>query len=346
MVINNVFKLLFLTSACFVMQAIEVRVVDHNGHESIADYIKDVPVVSIFGATPRYSSFARYKQVLSDHSNKLIESYKKSRRLKGVNGTVKSVIKALVEEHGITNFADAFDGMVLEQQMGMFLNLGLDQTILANNFTQLSNLASSVADTIKGKLPDIHIAGSSNHLIHVMLPCYFNDIGVYLQNGPLTYENLYSFLKIAAHFYKNYYEHTALKSDLRVYIVIPPLDYFAKLVNSINSDESMTQDKKDESIADVLYEEVITQLDPSTTYILINQNPKEIDFVVHQLYKKGVDHKKVGKLVLPIFSGCSPTEVFNPYVLKREKVYQDYRESPLIRQGIISYLAGVDHDAL
>jgi hypothetical protein len=133
------FLLTFLILEISLLDAINLEIVDHNqDNETIAAYIGDTPsVVSIFGATPRYSFFAHFQETLANHLNDLVQVYKKSKRMKGVSRAIKETINNLIEGHNIEptifNALNFIKSQNFESQVDLFLNAGVNQKILSEN---------------------------------------------------------------------------------------------------------------------------------------------------------------------------------------------------------------------
>lgn len=101
----------------------------------------------------------------------------------------------------------------------------------------------------------------------------------------------------------------------------------------------MKKNEKYDSIADLLFIEVISQLGTHHLYIMLNMMVEEMNPIVKNLYDHGIDRSHIGIAEVPIYSGCHKTKCFTPYILKREKKYTDFKQSPVITVDILNFLA-------
>ena len=90
---RTIMKLIFISiiTLAFSIKAMQqtvqqerVAIVDQNAQESLETFMHLTHLVNVFGATPRYSSFVRFMEVLRMHLTKLDSLYKEKRRLKDV----------------------------------------------------------------------------------------------------------------------------------------------------------------------------------------------------------------------------------------------------------------------
>jgi hypothetical protein len=193
----------------------------------------------------------------------------------------------------------------------------------------------------------VNIKQDNTSLVHIMMPCYFNDISPLILSGSITYEMVYQFLLASANFYKHLYYKLGQELEINIYILIPHIDYFKQLIESeehavIYSD--IQKDNRAQSIIDVINNEIISKIGRSHLYVLVNQNVEELKPVVKALYSLGTCSAHLGIVELPIYAGLSRTNIFTPYILKREKEYKDSKTSPLVTPEILKYFVGERHE--
>lgn len=184
-----------------------VCIIDQNTGLNLNEFFpQEHSIIGIFGATPRYSFFVRFQETLTNHFNQIIQLQKKSKALKGINKDLKPIIQTLVNQKRITCLTQLIEQLKIEDQFYMFFKMGLNQKLLQDNITTLLEIVSSLYKNAKPYVKECSISNNSIYLIHMLMLCYFNDIGIYLKEEKININKLHIFLKTIALFYKEIYE--------------------------------------------------------------------------------------------------------------------------------------------
>jgi hypothetical protein len=297
----------------------KVIILDLNQGGSIKKFISDSSsIINVFGATPRYSAFQRYKIMLQDHFNSLANQFltKKGKRLKGVESRVENFINSIADAGiNLKTFNSTLANLDDKQFFNLFFANGFDMETMQENFKSL------LQASMKTQLQDC----KSRYLVHVLLPCYFTDL-----HSDTNHDDVYRFLKHAAVFYKNIYEQFALASNLKICILIPQLKYFS---SAIVLNEAC--DKGGINF-DVIANELVKPLGLNYKYVFIDQDIDELKLFIQKLLQYGVP--QVVGLGLQIFnSRGAPTTIFNAYTIKADGNYE-YQTSPILNQQLLEYI--------
>lgn len=312
-----------------------ITIVDENNNQNIAHYISDdtFQKIFIFGATPRLTRSDQCTEVLLNDLTQLTALYKKSKRMKGVDAKVKQCYQQLCNDSGFDNTASLVNKLSKSHMFNLFFRIGINQDVLTENVARLVRTASTT--------------NSTPALIHVMLPCYFNDVKNYDD------ATLHLFLQTSASFLKEIYtkaiKHISLPSYStvlpHVFLLIPALNHFTSLIQSTqkinipDNYKSMEKIEKDKSIIDTLDKTIVQQLSRYHAYTLINPTAQGIQAIADTLSKKhptiSVDTKEIH---LNNSSSLRTITTFIPYTLKLEKDYSNlFKQSLLVNQNLVLY---------
>ena len=256
-------------------------------------------------------------------------AYNKSKRLKGVQKTIKQIMDRFKKAHP-GSIAEQFRQLSQEDQFTLFFKIGFDQKKLKENVTDLCLCAAEGGN--------LRLEGVKQYrMIHILLPIYFDDCAEY---EPST-ETLHAFLIAVARFYREQYEQQNVspeKGSLEVLIYIPPLKYFEEVCAG-----KVTEEAKEKLLCTVLKDELFLPMKRSLPLVLINQNASQLQALAHRLQSDGIQAENVRLVELVLMQKLQRTKSFTPYVLKlqehrRTKV--DYTVSPLITTDLLDLLRG------
>ncbi len=329
---NTIFFILSLMFVCSTSLQSVVTIIDANANQKIEDTVASNDVVCIFGATPRYSYFRSFKEELCKQVTAYIAQYRAHPRLKGVEGSLKPIIKELAEQFVNTSFEEQLNSCSNEDQYNLFFHLGIQEQRLQDNFRELLETTHHASQQVKQKTS---LQGQTTSLVHVLLPCYFFDIAQDLEHKKITPEQLHTFLTSAAGFYKARYEDLKELNSVNITLFIPPMSYFEKLL------QDASDDVKCDSITQVLFHEIMKQQN-SHTYLLINQRYEELQALAQRLYTLGMQKGKIALAELSLYVGAKTTPIFNPYLLSPEKT-KSYAP-PLIHKKLCALLKREHHE--
>jgi hypothetical protein len=320
--------------------SLSVTIIDLNKSTSALPQI-DNAIVSLFGATPRYSLFRHYKEVVENHFKQISDLYTKELalkkdpkmlRLKGISQTVKPVILHFQRAVTLDELSP------VGKRYALFLKHGLNNTLLQENMEKLFSLASSMRKFLVQQYTTLGIENPQQYLIHIMMPCYFDDCAQYIQDGSLTYRGLYTFLLSCALFYQEFYQNLNNTSQpLKVLIVIPPLRYFKHMIEQAATKTSLTPEEKEQSIVELVNAEFLDTLKGNILYTLINADVPEVISLAKRFYQQGISRERMGPVPLTLYVAGKPTPCFHPYTLKRENKYLKGGESFVIAPHLLDY---------
>lgn len=304
---------------------VEPIIVDHNEDQSIKMVIEKPALIAVHGGTPRYSYSQDYIQTLKQDYASLSEPYKKNKRLKGVEGSIKKFLEQLSKNPGLPAFESFLDNASDRDKMKLFFAAGLDQKTLKTNFEILVKTAHK---ELLEKATKTNGNPENLYLTHLLLPSYFKD--AVLKNDPEAAEKLHAFLKEAAHFYKDLYKQSATDPLLKICIVIPQLKHFLSAVNQADAAD------KAEINTDVIQTELIDVVGSDNGFVLLNQEVAALPPIVQELQKRGTP--KVAGAGIPIFNSFGQISTkFNPYLLKKGKKH-NYQTSPLFNNVLLTFV--------
>jgi hypothetical protein len=295
-----------------------ISIVDQNEQQSLAHVIEPASIVSIFGATPRYSQYERYMMLLKNNFIALKADFEKSKRLKGTDKLVKQCIYDINTHCGFGAVVQLFSAEAEGARMRLFLENGIDQKVLQQNMKKLLNTAHALQE---GNT-------SSVHLVHVLLPSYFADLA-HLKHQQNTPDALHSFLRESALFYQKMYGRVGPAYPLKITIFIPCIEHFVAILNQANTDVQQTN-------LGVLQTDIFDQIKSPKKMVLINQNMPDLERMITQLRQsRSEPFEGIG---LPITNSMGhQSTIFNPYLLKPEKEYP-YKTSPIFNHDLFLYI--------
>ena len=298
-----------------------VEIVDHNNAQSIKTFIDNEPsIIGVFGATPRYSAFKHYTKTFQKDCTALLDQYKKDKRLKGVAGSTKEIVKSLEKEIDLAKF-NSFIETNDHAKIDLFFSAGYEDSTLEENFSTLINATQSCF----AKKNSSH---KPAYLAHLLMPSYFVDAPE-LKNNEHAAEQLHTFLIKSALFYRTCYQNAVPSDSFKPIIVIPHIEHFTQAVNGQQLD-------KLEINLSVVQKDLINMLPAQHEIMLINQNKDELLPMINELQKK-VPHQ-IGGAYLPITNKRGiPSTIFNSYLIKAENKQHTYQQSPLFTQNVVSF---------
>jgi hypothetical protein len=311
-----------------------VKVIDHNKGESLAAEIQSDMLVSIFGATPRYTFFKEYMNLLDKNLEELDAFYLKDKRLRGLQNrqAIKQQMDSLKKTNPQASIADLFKNLTFDEQCTLFFIIGFDRKKLTNNVADLCTLAAKGGDST-GK--NFCLEGVKGHLmIHAVLPIYFDDC---TKDQPSA-ETLHAFLQACAHFYETLYKQVKDTPPIRVYI--PPLAYFEQMLELTKQGEVSTETKI-ELLATLIKDELIIPVKQSLPMVCINQNVEEMQALMNRLIHDGVDPGHLQLSKLNMYDGLKETLSFTPYIIKVDetrKTKTDFQTSPLLSPEALGFI--------
>ncbi len=348
---NEIRKVLFLSVLCitiingslFAMEPeivpvrSQITIVDCNTGNSVKKAIGQESIIGVFGATLCYSAFERYMKTLRADYASLLMDYAKNAKLKGIDRSVRSFLSCMNECLGLEEFTGHITKTSEQELYRLFFAGGFEIDTLKQNFKVLLNTLKYAYEKVKkGSAHGEH--AECTHLVHLLMPCYFSDLKD-LKDNPKTSSLIYCYLQEVASFYKKLYEETISDKSLniacdslKVSIVIPPMEHFVAIIQSGGSLSKLG------SITSVLKDELIAQIGPGSTYLIMNQDDSEHEPILNFFKQQCV--KNVHAVAMPLTNKRGmPTTIFNPYILKAdEKSKHTYKNSPLFNEQLLEYV--------
>lgn len=304
----TILSALLLSAQTSAMQ--NVLIIDHNEGQRLPDKIADDALVSIFGATPRYSYFKRYMALLRHQLEAFNAAYNKG-EVKAFKRIMKRSKKA-----NTGSLVEQFNRLSQEDQFTLFFKIGFHRRRLSENVAALCKEAN---ETLAGQK-----AAKRLTMVHVLLPVYFSDCAEYKPSA----ETMHTFLKAIARFYQQRYKHVPDAPEILIYI--PPLRYFEDVVKLPQAGE-FTQEVKEQLLCTLLKKEFFLPLKQSLPLVLINQDVPELKALATQLVQEGVEQKSIRLRKLILTANGKETTSFTPYILSLndESIVTNYKTSPL-----------------
>ncbi len=165
---NILLKTIAVLCITISLQAMEqnfaVQIVDQNNGQTLAEHRIPGSLISVFGATPRYSSFVRFIELLREHLIQLNIHFSRSKRLKHVPRIIEHAMKSF-RSTCATSPAEVLDALPFQAKVDLFLRHGLKQRLLRENFKSLMGHAQGMTNQ----------ETTHNQLVHLFLPSYFDD---------------------------------------------------------------------------------------------------------------------------------------------------------------------------
>jgi len=336
-----------ITNYVYAMDVPQARVhiVDTTEGQSIRSAVGNDPaIISVFGATPRYSSFELYQRTLQEDCSQLLSLYdafvKKQGKepntmkgaLRGVQTDIIKLMTELRERPGLAAFRDDLVQLSDAEFMQLFFAAGFHHETLAEN---ISTLLATAQRYFLEKRTDAH---EQFCLVHVFVPSYFADLA-HLRTMEHAPRILHQFLKHAANHYKRHYEPAAAQVGFPICILIPPIKYFTAMMHAGACQRAQTD-------IVIVKREIVEQLNSSCQFALLDQGSKEkLDEMVAILQSAGTRDTVGVKIPLISKESGEETHTFNPYVLVPPKKddssaskKRDFKSSPLINQQLVTFI--------
>ena len=317
-----------------------VSIIDSNEGQSLEELMGPEPgIIGVFGGTPRYSFFENYRQTLTECTSELLkqcdERVKRAkpkclnplRHLKGVERRIRKLLIVLREDPGLQAFRDGLSTFSEEEMMNLFFAAGFDHELFAKNIGTLLDVAQQ-------SLRDCSSAQRSMCLVHVFMPSYFSDLA-HIRSMPDVQQKLHLFLTCAAFHYQRLYEQAAAHPDLKICILIPPIEYFMEAMRSDGDEKASTN-------STVVLKEIVERVNPKAQCILFDQG-RNRQAMVSLLQTAGRENVSGTTIPLTSLSGLA-IHTFNPYLLipkknkdDGSKKKHDYKTSPLFNLYLVKF---------
>ena len=313
-------------------------IVDCNNHQSLSNALESIPpVIGVFGGTVRYSAFLDYKNSLDTSYDALCGQYNKNKRLKGISSSIKKNIVSLAADPGLENIKQLITTLPEKENFRLFFATGFEQDTLQENVSVLFKTVRKYEADSNEKV-----------LVHCLLPSYFADIST-SHDKPHATETIHSFLLETASFFKTLYQQVISEDALKIFIVIPPIDHFMRLIHSgkVLSNAEGNPPELLERNCDALYDTLLEPLH-GQKFLFFDQDAHDSEPMLNYLECKGIKKETISCTRIPITNQMGfPSTIFLPYILKRGKKYS-YQTSPLFTDVLEKYLRektkGVSHE--
>ncbi len=326
------------------MDKTTVKIFDHNSathkEERLHAAIPHGTLVSVFGATPRYSYFRQYMALINQQLKDLDAAYANNKRLSGVQNrkAVKRIVDRFKQAHPEGSLAEQFNKLSQEDQFRLFFKVGFDRKKLGYNVKDLCTLVAKGGDH-RGHYHGLERVKRTT-MIHMLLPIYFDDCREY-DPSP---ETLHAFLLAIARFYQGLYDQIADAPEILIYL--PPLNYFQELLALAKQGE-VSKEAKDELVCRLIKNELFSSkgspIKESLPVVFINPSVRQLRALKDRLTNEGIDANNILLSKIALELAGKETKSFTPYLLRfdeERKTKTDYKTSPLLTPDALAFITG------